>query len=114
LPTLTGFENHGGRTAVGPGVRPFAHVLRGVGNGTGDRSEGAWIDRVLGTYLHGPVLARNVGLADLLLGWALAAPGSGPVALDPLEDGQEEALRRERLAAVDRSSSRVGRLRIRR
>lgn len=114
LPLLTGFENHGGRTTVGPGARPFAHVVRGTGNGAGDNTEGAWTDRVVGTYLHGPLLARNVGLADLLLGWALSPPGSPPVALDPLDDGAEEALRQERLAAVVRPSSFRHRLRARR
>ena len=69
LPTLTGFENHGGRTSVGDGASPLAHVLSGVGNGDG--TEGAVSGRVVGTYLHGPVLARNPVLADKLLSWAL-------------------------------------------
>lgn len=114
LPPLTGFENHRGCTAIGPTAKPLAHVVRGVGNGAGDGTEGAWVDRVVGTYLHGPVLARNVDLADLLLGWALVAPGSDPLALDPLEDGDEEALRRERLAAVGRPTPGAGRWRGRR
>ncbi len=109
LPRLTGFENHGGVTTVGPGARPLALVEHGVGNGGGDGTEGAWRGRVLGSYLHGPLLARNIGLADLLLWWALspwaeAAEAGGPVdpvGLDPLDDTQEAALRAERLAAVD-------------
>jgi hypothetical protein len=104
LPRFTGFENHGGVTTVGPGARALAVVERGVGNGAGDGSEGAWSGRVLGTYLHGPVLARNTALADLLLGWALAPDGSpaGTVAaLEPLDDFEELALRAERLEAVD-------------
>ena len=105
LPRLTGFENHGGVTSVGTGARPLAHVVSGVGNGSGDGSEGAWSGRALGTYLHGPVLARNTALADLLLGWALSDPG-GPAPLEPLEpldDAEEMALRAERLSAVDGS-----------
>jgi CobQ-like glutamine amidotransferase family enzyme len=104
LPRLTGFENHGGVSVVGPGARPLARVERGVGNGGGDGTEGAWAGRVLGTYLHGPVLARNTALADLLLGWALAPPGSAPgtaAGLEPLGDHEELALRAERLEAVD-------------
>ena len=104
LPTLTGFENHSAVTTVGPGARPVAEVVRGVGNGGGDRTEGAWSGRVLGTYLHGPVLARNTALADLLLGWALSTSG-GPARLDPLGDEDERALRRERLAAVEAPAS---------
>ena len=104
LPRLTGFENHGGVSTVGPGSRPLAAVTRGVGNGGGDGTEGAWSGRVLGTYLHGPVLARNTALADLLLGWALAPAGApvGTVAeLEPLDDADEIGLRSERLEAVD-------------
>jgi len=94
VPPLTGFENHQGMTRIGPAARPLAAVTVGVGNGDG--TEGAYADRVLGTYLHGPVLVRNPGLADLLLTWA-----AGP--LPPLPDPDEEwarQLRQERLAAV--------------
>lgn len=106
LPRLTGFENHGGVTTVGPRARPLARVERGVGNGGGDGTEGAWSGRVLGTYLHGPLLARNTALADLLLGWAVAGAGSGSASgavadLGPLDDYEELALRAERLEAVD-------------
>ncbi|HEY1734277.1 MAG TPA: hypothetical protein VGG23_07510 [Acidimicrobiales bacterium] len=98
LPTLTGFENHGGVTTVGPGARPLARVAAGVGNGSDDGTEGAWAGRVVGTYLHGPVLARNPALADVLLGWATDRP------LDRLPDDEEHALRRERLATVRRAT----------
>jgi CobQ-like glutamine amidotransferase family enzyme len=94
VPRLTGFENHQGVTTLGAGVRPLARVTAGVGNGDG--TEGAYSGRVLGTYLHGPALVRNPGLADLLLGWA-----AGP--LPELAGADEEwgrRLRAERLAAV--------------
>ncbi len=102
LPRLTGFENHGGVSVVGPGARPLARVVHGIGNGGGDGTEGAWSGRVLGTYLHGPLLARNTALADLLLGWALSPAGDPPAELEPLDDFEELALRSERLEAVDR------------
>ena len=101
LPTLTGFENHGGRTSLGDGASPLAHVLSGVGNGDG--TEGAVSGRVVGTYLHGPVLARNPVLADKLLSWAL-----GEDQLEPVDDGAAEDLRQERLAGA------AGRRRLRR
>jgi CobQ-like glutamine amidotransferase family enzyme len=92
LPTLTGFENHGGRTHLGPEVYPLAEVTRGVGNdGT---TEGAWRGTVLGTYSHGPALARNPALADLLLRWA-----TGFDRLPEIDDTWSDLLRRERLAA---------------
>jgi lipid II isoglutaminyl synthase (glutamine-hydrolysing) len=99
LPTLSGFENHGGVTTVGPGAHPLARVTRGVGNGSGDGTEGAWAGRVVGTYLHGPVLARNPALADLLLAWALGRP------LDALDDDEERSLRAERLATARRGAA---------
>ena len=97
LPALTGFENHGSRTHLGPGARPMARVRAGVGNG--DRTEGVLASRgrgkVVGTYLHGPALARNPALADLLLAWVV---GSG---LDPLDDREIDALRAVRIEAVE-------------
>jgi lipid II isoglutaminyl synthase (glutamine-hydrolysing) len=91
---LTGFENHQGVTQLGGGARPLARTALGTGNGDG--TEGAYAGRVLGTYLHGPALVRNPGLADLLLGWAVGA-------LPPL-DREYEAwtarFRDQRLAAV--------------
>lgn len=100
IPTLTGFENHSGRTRLGPGVVPLGRVVSGTGNGAVDGGEGApggdgFVQgRIIGTYLHGPVLARNPALADLLLQWAT---GTELVALD---DRTVEALRSERFAAV--------------
>src|SRR5215471_18864636 len=94
VPRLTGFENHQGVTHIGPGARPLARLSKGVGNGDG--TEGAFAGKVLGTYLHGPALARNPGLADLLLSWVV-----GPLApIDPAEDEWAARLRAERLAAV--------------
>jgi len=54
--------------------------------------------KVLGTYLHGPALARNPALADLLLGWVL---NQEPSALAPVDDGDAERLRADRFRAVD-------------
>jgi CobQ-like glutamine amidotransferase family enzyme len=109
LPALSGFENHGGVTMVGPGSKPVATVVAGVGNGGGDGTEGAWSGRVFGSYLHGPMLARNTALADMLLGWAIAPGG----VLEPLADDEEMALRTERLAAAG-GSGRSRRVRMRR
>ncbi|GLY20607.1 glutamine amidotransferase [Micromonospora sp. NBRC 101691] len=93
LPPLSGFENHGGRTHLGPGVAPLARVTAGVGND--GQTEGAWRGKLLGTYSHGPALARNPALADLLLRWA-----TGAHQLPPLNDTWPDRLRAERQAAV--------------
>ncbi|KUO08343.1 glutamine amidotransferase [Streptomyces sp. SS7] len=95
LPALTGFENHQGVTHLGPTARPFARVQLGKGNGTGDGTEGAYNDTVFGTYMHGPVLARNPLIADLLLKLALDVN-----ALPPTDDRWYEALRNERIASA--------------
>jgi hypothetical protein len=94
LPMLTGFENHGGRTSLGPGVKPLAKVSTGIGND--GQSEGAWNGRILGTYSHGPALARNPAVADLLLRWATGQT------MEPIDDRWPSALRNERLTAIAR------------
>ncbi len=91
---LTGFENHQGVTRLGPNAQPLARTTLGTGNGDG--TEGAYAGRVLGTYLHGPALVRNPGLADLLLYWAA---GSLPP-LPPQAEELANQMRAERLAAV--------------
>jgi lipid II isoglutaminyl synthase (glutamine-hydrolysing) len=88
---LCGFENHRGATTLGPGVRPLGQVVSGVGNGERPfaraAGEGALSERIIGTYLHGPVLARNPALADHILARATGA------ALPPLELPDQAALR---------------------
>ena len=70
---LTGFENHGGKTILGAGNQPFGNVA--VGHGNGDSGvDGAIFGNIFGTYLHGPVLARNPEFADLLLSRAHGSP----------------------------------------
>lgn len=88
LAALVGFENHHGGTRLGPGAQPLGTVRRGIGNGAG--TEGAVQGRVLGTYLHGPVLALNPEFADHLLSLVL-----GP--LDPMEDAWAQGAREYRL-----------------
>ena len=91
LPTLTGFENHGGRTTLGPSERPLGRVLAGGGNGGGN-GDGVLGERLIGTYMHGPVLPRNPALADHILSWIVGE-------LEPLDSTREEQLRDARLHA---------------
>lgn len=92
---LTGFENHRGGTTLGTDARPLAAVVTGAGNRLGDGVDGAVQGSVVATYLHGPCLARNPELADMLLS-AVVGP------LDQLDLPEVEQLRRERLAAPRR------------
>jgi CobQ-like glutamine amidotransferase family enzyme len=68
---MAGFENHGGRTYLGPEAAPLGRVLKGYGNNGQDGYEGARRGSVIGTYLHGPLLPKNVWFADWLIATAL-------------------------------------------
>jgi CobQ-like glutamine amidotransferase family enzyme len=88
---LAGFENHGGRTRLGPGERPLGRVLRGHGNDGRSGEEGVRGGphaTVIGTYLHGPLLPKNAWFADWLTAMAL---GLEDGALAPLDDALEDA-----------------------
>ncbi len=87
--TIVGFENHGGRTRLGPGVRPLGRVLRGHGNNGEDGSEGAVYRNAFGTYVHGSLLPKNPVLADHLVALALSRR-YGDLQLAPLDDRAEQ------------------------
>lgn len=93
---ITGFENHGGFTTLGAGASPLASVEVGVGNGDG--TEGAVQGNVIGSYPHGPLLARNPALADHLLELALQTT------LDPLPSPVVDELRAQRIRAARRAN----------
>ena len=88
---LAGFENHGGRTRLGPGVTPLGRVLEGHGNNGEDGYEGVRRGNVIGTYLHGPLLPKNVWFADWLIGTALGSAEP----LETLDDRLEAAAHAE-------------------
>ena len=105
---LTGFENHMGASLLGPDARPLGAITTGIGNCDADaaragaaenidsqtRAEGAVQGSVIATYMHGPALARNPQLADLVLSMAL---GCQLDELTPSEIPAIEQLRKERL-----------------
>ena len=82
---IAGFENHGGRTYLGPDEQPLGRVLSGHGNNDRDGFEGVQRGNVIGTYLHGPLLPKNVWLADRLIELALGIE-LGRLPGDQLED----------------------------
>lgn len=104
---LVGFENHSGRTYLGPGAQPLGRVIAGSGNNGADGTEGARYRDVYATYLHGPVLPKNPWLTDHLISRALLhryrdaeVPGSLAVLDDQTEsEAHAAALRLARRSA---------------
>jgi lipid II isoglutaminyl synthase (glutamine-hydrolysing) len=90
---IAGFENHGGRTYLGEGEQPLGRVLKGHGNNGKDGFEGVRKGNVIGTYLHGPLLPKNVWLADRLIELALGIE-LDPLPGDSLEDAAHMSARR--------------------
>ena len=91
---IAGFENHGGRTYLGEGEKPLGRVIKGFGNNGRDGFEGVHRGNVIGTYLHGPLLPKNIWLADRLIELALG------VELEPLDDRMEDAAHASALRAA--------------
>lgn len=114
--TLVGFENHGGRTYLGPDARPLGHVLAGFGNNGEDRAEGCVYRQTYGTYLHGSLLPKNPHFADQLIRLALArsyGEETAARALTSLDDTLEwqahhAMLRRLGVAANERAGTAAG------
>jgi CobQ-like glutamine amidotransferase family enzyme len=96
---VVGFENHSGRTRLGPGVMPLGRVLSGCGNNGADGGEGVRWKNVFGTYSHGPVLPKNPALCDAVLETALTRK-YGACTLAPLPDAEERAARAAALRAL--------------
>ncbi len=88
---LAGFENHGGRTYLGPGAEPLGRVVKGHGNDGRSGFEGVRRLNLFGTYLHGPLLPKNAWLADRLMQLAIARSEGSEPGLEPLDDELEAA-----------------------
>lgn len=87
---IVGFENHGGRTHLGPKAKPFAKVIKGFGNNGDDQTEGVVYKNALGCYFHGPLLPKNPIIADWLIKTALEIKYQKPFELKKLDDSLEE------------------------
>ena len=98
---LAGFENHGGRTYLGPSAQPLGRVLHGHGNNGTDGHEGVRLHNVIGTYMHGPLLPKNAWLADHLIALALERRTGSRPDLEPLDDELERAAHNGALAAAE-------------
>ncbi len=87
--TIVGFENHGGRTALGPKMKPLAKVVKGFGNNGEDGYEGAVYKNSIGSYFHGPLLPKNPHIADWLIAKALEVKYNKEVHFSALDDKLE-------------------------
>lgn len=88
--TIVGFENHGGRTHLGPKMIPLAKVIRGGGNNGEDGFEGAVYKNSIGSYFHGPLLPKNPTIADWLIAKAIEKKYKKKEMLSKIDDVTEQ------------------------
>jgi CobQ-like glutamine amidotransferase family enzyme len=98
---LVGFENHSGRTFLGPSARPLGRVRTGHGNNGADKTEGCRYRNAIGCYLHGALLPKNPALTDFLIRAALERR-YGTAELVPIDDRLETAAQ---LSAIQRATA---------
>lgn len=92
---IIGFENHGGQTF---GItKPFGHVLFGNGNQFNDTQEGFFLDNIIATYLHGPLLSKNPELTDYIIKYCFDRKYKEDIILEPLNDEFENKCRKQLL-----------------
>lgn len=65
--TYLGFENHSGKTYLGPTLKPLGKIVEGKGNNGEDGGEGCHYRNVFCSYFHGPLLVRNQHLAKRII-----------------------------------------------
>lgn len=97
---IVGFENHSGRTYLGPGLKPLGRVVKGNGNNGEDKFEGAVYKNVHCSYSHGSLLPKNPMLTDHLLTLALKQKYRDFVAFQPLNDEFEELARKSMIRTI--------------
>jgi CobQ-like glutamine amidotransferase family enzyme len=100
--TVVGFENHSGKTRLGPKIEALGSVLAGFGNNGEDGTEGAHYNNVFGTYSHGPLLPKNPEFADLLIRTALERK-YGSAELQPLDDTLEKTAHDEMCKRLEKN-----------
>jgi lipid II isoglutaminyl synthase (glutamine-hydrolysing) len=105
--TLVGFENHSGRTYLGPGTQPLGRAIVGAGNNGEDGTEGIVYKGAIGCYLHGSLLPKNPWLADRLLTRAISHQRGEAIQLEPLDDRLEAEAHDAIAARIRRAGGRV-------
>jgi CobQ-like glutamine amidotransferase family enzyme len=85
---IAGYENHSGRTYLS-GSKEFGKTEPKQGNNGKDKSEGAMSNNVIGTYMHGPILAKAPNFADYLISLSIVSSGQS-IGLEPIDDRLEQ------------------------
>jgi CobQ-like glutamine amidotransferase family enzyme len=96
LPAMVGWIAQDVQTLRDPGVRPLAEVDRGATHPVLE-PDGVLAERIVATRLHGPVLALNPELADLVLG---RATGQDSRSWSPVASPAVARARAERIAEI--------------
>jgi CobQ-like glutamine amidotransferase family enzyme len=97
LPRMIGWASGGVTVTRGAGIAPLAE-LEGEPAGT----DGVLADGVIGTQLHGPVLALNPELADLVLARALDRPLREPLPIPSVETARARRISEATIAPSTR------------
>ena len=92
---VIGFENHGGQTF--DIKTPLGKVLYGNGNKFEDKEEGFFINNVIATYLHGPLLSKNPDITVYKISYCLERKYNEKEILEKLDDTLEEKCREQLL-----------------
>jgi len=88
--TIVGFENHGGQTFLSKKMKPLGKVISGFGNNSSSENEGCIYKNIYGSYMHGPLLAKNPHLADYFITLALKNKyKKDDICLSKLDDSYE-------------------------
>lgn len=88
--TVVGFENHAGQVYfLDDRMGPIGSVLKGKGNNTHQKIEGARYKNVFGSFTHGSLLPKNPHIADLLIYLALRNKYQTDISLETLDDSIE-------------------------
>ncbi len=86
---IVGFENHSGRTFLGPHVKPLGKIIYGNGNNGTDGFEGAIFKNTFCSYSHGSLLPKNPEFTDYILSLALQRKYKDSITLSPLDNSLE-------------------------
>jgi len=63
---IVGFENHGGYVSDSE-YEPLGNVISGFGSCNSSKKEGVVYKKLIGTYIHGPLLPLNPDLTDHII-----------------------------------------------